>query len=246
MESLREFRGRTAFMSDSLPAYGELRCDQAQSLLCKVNEEAHLKPFFGNTIVFVLDEAEQERLCRVQHRLYEACGDMLCADRLKKESLHITLHDLVSGVPGHATLRSMNTAYAGAMRMLPEILSQFDKPILMRPTWVFSMVNTSVVQGYEPADEGNCARLMEMYERLHQVVMPAYPYLTPHATLAYYRPAAFSNEQLQRLRSVLAELSEPERRRTWGEVDGRSGVWLKREALHYQEFFDMNDYRSMV
>ncbi len=244
METLEQFRVRTAFMSDSLPKEGALHTAWTQSLTCKVNEEGRLKPFFGNTVVFDLDEEEKDRLCALQDVLYERCGDMLCADRLKKESLHITLHDLISGAAGHETLRRMNETFDAAMRVLPELLAEFHQPVLMRPTWVLSMVNTSIVQGYEPIDEEHCARLMKMYERLHEVQMPAYPYLTPHATLAYYRPAEFSNEQLQRLRQTLAFLSADEFRRVDGQSDLRPVAVLRKEKLHYQEFFDMNDYRS--
>ncbi len=244
METLEQFRLRTAFMSDSLPHEGTLRTDLAQSLTRKVDAEGRLKPFFGNTVIFELDERECSRLHDLQTVLYERCGDMLCADRLKKESLHITLHDLVSGEAGHETLRQMNTAFDAAMRVLPEIRGEFHQPVFVRPTWVLSMVNTSIVQGYEPIDEENCARLMGMYECLHRVQMPAYPYLTPHATLAYYRPAEFSDQQLHRLRQTLAFLSADEFRRVRGEDDLRAVVALKNERLHYQEFFDMNDYHS--
>lgn len=241
MESLGEFRARTAFMSDSLPKEGTLCTNRAQSLTCKADERGRLKPFFGNTVVFTLDREERERLESIQTALYERCGDMLCIDRLKKDSLHITLHDLIAGAPTHDTLRRMNDAFSAAMRILPEISADFHKHISLRPTWVFSMVNTSIVQGYEPIDEENCARLMRMYERLHEAVMPDYPFFTPHATLAYYRPAEFSEEQLRRLRAALAELSFSERCRA---QDARRPVLLKAENLHYQEFFSMNDYRT--
>ncbi len=246
LESLGEFRARTAFMSDSLPKEGMFFTNQAQSLTCKVDENGRLKPFFGNTVVFMLDEAECARLETIQSKLYERCGDMLCVDRLKKDSLHITLHDLTAGAPTHETLRRMNDTFSAAMRVLPEILVDFHEPVRLRPTWVFSMVNTSIVQGYEPIDEENCARLMRMYERLHEAVMPSYPFLTPHATLAYYRPAEFSNDRLQSLRAALAELSASEQRRARGEADGRCAVLLRAENLHYQEFFDMNDYRAVT
>lgn len=245
MESLSEFRARTAFMSDSLPKEGGLYTDRVQSLVCKVDSAARLKRFFGNTVVFRLDESEAQRLERLQTRLYEGCGDMLCADRLKKESLHITLHDLTAGAPSHELLQKMNETFTAAMRILPEIKAEFHQPVLVRPTWVFSMVNTSIVQGYEPIDEDNCARLMKMYERLHEAVKPSYPFFTPHATLAYYRPAEFSNEQLWRLRNTLAALSEEECCRLQGEADARRVVALDAQQLVYQEFFDMNDYRTM-
>jgi hypothetical protein len=244
MESLGEFRVRTAFMRDSLPEWGGLCTRGVGSLECKVDASGRLKPFFGNTVVFGLEEREARRLENVQQRLYECCGDMLCADRLKRDSLHITLHDLTNGAPTHDTLRAMNGTFNTAMRILPEISARFHEPVLLRPTWVFSMVNTSIVQGYEPIDEEHCARLMAMYERLHEAVMPAYPFFTPHATLAYYRPAEFSGEQLQRLRAVLAELSESELGRMRGVRDGREAAVLMPQQLAYQEFFNMNDYRT--
>lgn len=101
-------------------------------------------------------------------------------------------------------------------------------------TWVFNMVNTSVVIGFEPAEEADCRRIMSMYEELQQAVRLDYP-LTPHITAAYYKPGKYGHSEIERLAGVCDMLS--------GE---QFVIQLRIENLVYQEFADMNQYETVL
>lgn len=89
------------------------------------------------------------------------------------------------------------------------------------------MVNTSIVLGLAPADEDSWHRLDEMYMALETVVPLGYA-LTPHITMAYFKPGTWSQYDLNYLRQALHSV----------ELD----VELRFEGLFYQEFVDMNHY----
>ena len=89
------------------------------------------------------------------------------------------------------------------------------------------MVNTSVVLGLTPADEESWQRLDVMYMELEKVVPLGYG-MTPHITMAYFRPGVYSFEQYLPLKSTLKPVE-------WN-------VEMKMDQLVYQEFTDMNHY----
>ena len=66
------------------------------SLGDKIDGENRLKPFYGDTVVFDLDEAVKNRISHIVDKLYSAAGDCL-AERLSGSTLHMTLHDLSNG-----------------------------------------------------------------------------------------------------------------------------------------------------
>ncbi len=225
-----------AFAPDSLPHGDGFSTRESRSLLFKVNKEGELLPFWGNTVVFLLDGEACAWVKRVQDELYKACADMLCTERLCEDTFHMTLHDLQSGASDSDIFGRVNDTREQALSVLAEVRAGLTEPIHMRPTWVFNMVNTSIVLGLEPMTEDDCTRLMAAYERFHEVTALPYPYLTPHITLAYYRPDDFDAEQLNRLRGVLVRLSGAE----------KPVIELRSEALMYQEFGSMNRYRTVV
>ena len=102
-----------------------------------------------------------------------------------------------------------------------------EAPIRMRATWMFNMVNTSIVLGLAPADEDSWCRLDEMYTALESVVPLGYG-LTPHITMGYFKPGTYTPYDGDCLRKALRSV----------ELD----VELKFENLVYQEFLDMNHY----
>lgn len=138
----------------------------------------------------------------------------------------MTLHDLVNGIA--ATEETM----ARVEWETRKILNVFpgEGSIQMRGTWVFNMVNTSIVLGLEPVSEQGADCLSAMYRSLESVVPLGYA-LTPHITLAYFRPGVYGAEQLEKLRQVLkpAELS----------------VKLELSKLVLQNFENMNHYITL-
>lgn len=227
LESLSEFRRRTAFVWDSLPREGSFVTNPR--LAEKVGADGKLSPFFGDTVIYELDAREKAALAEIQRALYDGCGSML-AEPLDAASFHVTLHDLNSATepePISAEMARCETAVREILAGLPEALR---RPLEVRATAAFSMVNTSVVLGFEPASEADCAALMELYERLQGVVRLNYP-LTPHVTLAYYRPGDYGEAGLQILRGALAEVNRE-----------LPACELRLAEPVYRRFVDMNHY----
>lgn len=232
IETLNQFRDRTqGFSRDSLPREGCF--ETREGLTLKVGRSGEFLPFSGNTTVFLLEEEVKDRIENIQNALYENCGDML-AEPLKKDSFHMTLHDLLNEGAGRAAEADMQRVRTAAAEILHRIWEREKEPVEMRMTWVFNMVNTSVVIGFEPAEEADCRRIMSMYEELQQAVRLNYP-LTPHITAAYYKPGRYGRDEIERLAGVFDKLSrEP------------FVIRFRIENLVYQEFTSMNQYETVL
>lgn len=210
----------------SLPDWSNFETNP--NLRKKVAEDGALLPFGGNTVVFLLDAHTRGALSRLQGELYERAGWML-ARPLTGDTFHMTLHDLENGPPEDFDLpRRM----AIAREMAEPILASWrnQSPIRMRASWMFNMVSTSVVLGLRPVDSDGWERLGRMYRALEQVRPLGYA-LTPHITLAYYRPGNYDPGELQELRCALRPV----------ELE----LELRMENLVLQEFDDMNHYRTV-
>lgn len=225
METLTEYRRRTGFMWDSLPRSGGIATNP--NLRKKADGDGSLLPFYGDTVIFDLPQEMKRWLSGVQATLHEALGSML-AEPLPQESLHITLHDLQSspdgwpsGMPGNRK-RCETLLSAARKELSPEVT--------VRSACVFSMVNTSIVMGFEPATEEDQQVMMQLYHTFQAVCPLSYP-LTLHATLAYYRPGVYGEEALQALRHTLDGLARE--RREWR---------LLMSDLHYATFDSMARY----
>lgn len=198
-------------------------------LRAKADETGHLLPFEGNTAVFLLDDRVKEELAGLQNRLYLAAGEML-SEPLSPDTFHMTLHDLANGTPGPDTRRWMAETEPAARAVLAQLRQADAAPLEMRATWMFNMVNTSIVLGLAPTGEDSEDRLSRMYEALNGVV-PLHYALTPHITLAYFKPGRYSEAALSSLRAAL------------GPVDLR--LTLPMENLVLQRFSDMNHYMTI-
>jgi len=195
----------------------------------KVDKEGNLLPFLGNTVVFLLDDKTKGKLQQLQESLYQAAPEML-AQPLQMSTFHMTLHDLANGMPDQSGLQDyMNYTRERVLQILP--VWKDAPPLRMKATWLFNMVNTSIVLGLAPADEESWYRLDEMYTTLESVVNLGYA-LTPHITMAYFLPGTYSPEQVQRLTAVLRNV----------ELE----ITLDMKNLVLQEFFDMNHYETVL
>ena len=180
-------------------------------------------------MVFLLSEEEKDALSVLQDSLYAAAGHLL-AQRLSPDTFHMTLHDLANGAPGGKTRAWMQATEPIAKRILEDIKAEDLPPIAMGGTWMFNMVNTSIVLGLAPEDSEGEVRLQRMYEALHAAVPLSYA-LTPHITLAYFKPGTYCGESLEALRSTLHSAPIP--------------ITLDMEKLVLQHFSDMNHYYSL-
>lgn len=203
LETLDEFRKRTnSFNQTSLPERGMIT---GVGLSKKVSPTGRLLRYEGSTVVFKLPDAVKTAIAGIQKMLYEVCSDVL-ADPLSKDTFHITLHDLVSGKPSSKLSREIKQIEPMVLRRVGYISAQ-EQPIRMKSTYLFNMVNTSMVLGFEPEDEDSCYMLMEYYQELQQE-LPLNYLLTPHVTLAYFRPGEIRPDQIKRLQSVVDRVKE--------------------------------------
>ena len=228
MENLQAFHARVdGFQHDSLPHESALTTKPL--LVEKVAQDGTLRPFFGNTMIFDLPQAVQLQIAQWQVTLHHRCGWMF-AQSLAPDTLHMTLHDLLNGVDEAALAESVRQTGEQAKSILAELRKDVQ-PIHLTSTLAFNMTNGSVCLGFAPDTEDDCARLMGMHARFQQVVALNYP-LTPHVTLAYFKPGIYGPEEVAQLAGALAEINAlPKVHLT---VDG--------ECLHYYRFEDMNTY----
>lgn len=209
----------------SLPEEGDFTTNP--NLTKKVNSTGHFLPFYGNTVVFDLDCETKQTLQNLQEQLYASAGWML-SQKLDPCTFHMTLHDLVNAPEMTEDLRiRMKEAEVRAKPMLEQWKGQ--PPLRMKASWLFNMVNTSLVLVLKPSDEESWRRLDEMYMSLERVVPLGYA-LTPHITMAYWKPGTYFQYELNCLRRVLRPV----------ELE----IELRLEDLFYQEFLDMNHYEN--
>jgi len=215
------------YIACSLPQWGEFATNP--NLRKKVDEGGNLLPFLGNTVVFLLDDDTKEKLRQLQESLYRAAPDML-AKPLQMSTFHMTLHDLANGTPEQPGLSDyMKYTRERVSQILPDWKEA--PPLRMKTTWLFNMVNTSIVLGLKPADGESWRRLDEMYTALEDVVRLGYA-LTPHITMGYFLPGTYTQEQLRRLSAALRSVDME--------------ITLDMKNLVLQNFSDMNHYETVL
>ena len=182
-------------------------------------------PFWGNTVIFDLDDDAKQALAALQAELYAAAGEML-AQPLQPSAFHMTLHDLVSGPD---PMPAAHAEMVQASRMaIPAIEYWRDQPpIRMQASWMFNMNHTSIVLGLRPAGGEDALRLTTKYEILQSAKQLDYP-LCPHITLAYFKPGVYGRQAVDALRRVLRPVS--------------LAIELDMDRLHLMNFTDMNHY----
>lgn len=228
MENLHEFHARVdGFEHCSLPHDTPLTTKPL--LVEKVALNGTLLPFFGNTMIFDLPQDVQLAIARMQLILHHRCGAML-AQPLAPATLHMTLHDLLNGVDEDALREPVRRTGEQAKAILARQCRE-SRPIRLTSTLAFNMTCGSVALGFAPDTEDDCARLMTMHAAYQDVVALNYP-LTPHVTLAYFRPGTYGPEDVARLAEALAEINALPKVR----------IAVDAACLHYYTFEDMNTY----
>lgn len=205
----------------------DFRFETAPNLALKIASDGTINPFPGNTVVFRLHRAEREQLSQLQDRLYQRCSHLL-AQPLNPDTFHMTLHDLANGPESPETRRWMAETAPRATAFLKQLKEEYSAPLSLRGTWLFNMVNTSIVLGLEPVC-GCAAQLDALYCRFHEVVPLNYA-MTPHITLAYFKPGRYSLEELSPLRQVLCPVE--------------FSTTFEMRDLEFQTFQDMDHYAT--
>lgn len=232
MESYKQFKERIESFEKRELCLGDGRFEVNPSLLKKVDGGNTFKSFYGDTVVFALDEAFKRQLSEYTDFLYAAAPECFC-ERLQPHTLHITLHDLgnseslsdVAAELFHNELRVIERKH-GIQRL-------GKMPIRLKCKYIFNMVNTSLVLGLYPVDEKNYNKLMALYSVFDDIKKLGYPH-TPHITLAYYNAHGFGAESAQALTNAVNKLN--------GDMDTEISVG----SLFYQKFTDMNNYIDVI
>ena len=232
METLEKYKKRIySFMKEEISEGCTFHTHSELSR--KISDTGSFLTFVGDTVVFLLDDGTQGSLEKYQNQLYEECQDML-ADRIDSKTFHITLHDLSNGNPSEELWQISRKNHIYTTRILEEFRQMNVDSIRLKPVAVFNMMNMSIVLGLEPANDWSCRIIMELYDRLQQVVELNYP-LTLHVTLAYFKPGDYGVESVQKLKRVLGKINSaliPE-------------IEVNIEQLLYQRFDDMNSYYNV-
>ena len=193
----------------------------------KVSYMGNFLPYWGNTVVFDLDEKTMDHLRLEQNNLYEAAEHML-ARRLTPDTLHMTLHGLTEGTgPIPASHERMERMRSGAASLIRQWRGQ--KPLQMRGTWIFNMNHTSLVLGLVPNNHDTYERLMQMHTALDSLVGVKTDFC-PHITLAYFKPGKYVD--IGKLKKALH--ADP------------VIIELPMENLKLKNFTDMNHYETVL
>lgn len=231
-ETLEKFKSRVySFESSSihLDSFGNF--NTAAGLSKKIDDKGNMKDFMGNTVVFSVKENNnmfRERLIYFQQVLYTMCHRML-SEKLSSCTMHMTVHDLLNGSPEEISFEEIK---ALGERINPVLSKARKSPFIinLQSTWVFNMVNTSIVLGLETCSQEDWDILTGVYQSIDSIFHLSYP-LTPHITLAYFKPGCYSGEEIEKLRYTLKALSEEKLKLQFTEKD-----------IEYQIFKNMNNY----
>lgn len=233
METYQEFSDRIDSFEKKETDYGNVYFKGNPSLAQKIDKDNKFRRFYGDTIVFALNDTMKETLAEYVDLLYRSAPECFC-ERLVPDTFHVTLHDL-SNSP---VLRDVaEELFENELRVIEEIreIQKYKKAkIKMKSKYIFNMVGTSLVLGLYPADEDDYCRLMELYSVFDNVKKLSYP-LTPHITLAYYNINGFDVQAARKLETVIAGLND-------NEIETELNV----DRLYYQKFKSMNDYIDII
>lgn len=224
IETLDAYRKRTLFMWDSVPQNG---CFSTDSLRNKVTEDGKFKPFYGDTVIFSLDNDTITWLSEIQNKTYRLCGNIL-SERINPATFHITLHDLKSNL--YSMPNDMKNNEYRAVELIEYAKQKYSNEIQINSQCLFSMVGTSIVMGFEPTTNEDCNVLMSLYEEFQNIVPLSYP-LTLHATIAYYVPGVYDESVLCALKSLFNTVGKGSRK-----------IRLDLNNLNYVIFSSMNSY----
>ena len=197
---LADYEERTAWKNE--PVRGAFHTHK--ELAAKVNADGSYAPFPGCTAVFRPDRLCREVIPLIARVIREKAGDPdLLADPLPDAGIHMTLHDLVSpefcrcdpadpAAYRHETAESLEQAAETTEQIRREYAGC---RITMLADRIVNMVSKSLVLLLKPRSEQDGELLAELYSRFDRIRHLPYP-LTPHITLAYFRPGVIDGDRL--------------------------------------------------
>lgn len=199
-----------------------------KGLFDKVGPDNRFRPFYGDTVVFDLDENVKARVVSMIKKLYDTVPECFC-EKLGAETVHMTMHDLSASVSERETAANEEKLKA-VLRAKP-----FRRQLIrMKTNRVLNMVGRSLVLTLLPENGDEWDKLQELYSLIDNVKKCDYPFFTPHITLGYYNYHGFDNDSRLKLREVINELNRDSVTFT-----------LSADKLYYQHFTDMNSYENI-
>lgn len=231
MESFKEFKDRINAFETREIDLGREYFNVNHSLVHKVGKNNRFKPFFGDTVVFDLGNSVKAQLSAIEDELYGYASACFC-ERLDAETFHVTLHDLCNSEHLRNISEDLFYNELNVISKISEARNSSDR-ITFRSKFIFNMVNTSLVMGLYPSDEGSYERLMALYSLFDNIKKLDYPF-TPHITLAYYNVNGFDARAAVKLKSVVERLNSS------------LEMEFRPEKLVYQKFTSMNDYFDII
>ncbi len=198
MSLTEEYERRTAWKYE--PIRGTFHT--AESLVNKVSPEGRFVPFSGSTVVFRADKICLQVTGMMQDLLYCKLGDFgMLAERLPVSTVHMTLHDLLSpeagitGTAGEKAGKIWDSVLRAAEIVDSAARDYAGQRIKMVPDRIVNMVSKSLVLLLRPRTERDFETLSELYRRFDRIRPLPYP-LTPHITLAYFRPGTLDGDRI--------------------------------------------------
>ena len=233
MSLLSDFDERTAWKRERITGWFGTN----PNVLNKVDPDGQYRTFPGTTVVFRCNEPMFEVISPLQDELhFQLTESEILAQRLPSATFHMTVHDLVSPEQKNAhSLPDYFHEMDDSLRRAVEVVSSFrksyrDKCISMAADHVVNMVSKSIVMLLKPVKEEDFELLLEMYHQFDEIIRLPYP-LTPHITLAYFKPCMIDGDKLGK---VVVSLNE--RLKTLPVFD------FTVENLTAQRFLDMQTY----
>lgn len=232
METYQEFLDRIDSFEKKEIQYGNSCFMGNPSISQKVSKNNTFREFYGDTIVFALDDLVKEKLAEYVDSLFQSAPECFC-ERLVPNTFHVTLHDLSNSPTLQNVAEQIFENELQAIEKMGEI--QEYKKIKMKSRYIFNMVDTSLVLGLYPADEDEYRKLMELYRICDDIIKLNYPF-TPHITLAYYNVNGFDLQASRLLENAVNQLND----REFFEIE------LNVSSLYYQKFKSMNHYVNII
>lgn len=204
------------------------------SISQKVNNDNTFKNFYGDTIVFALDTITKEKLTEYVDLLYRSAPECFC-ERFDPNTFHVTLHDLSNSPSLHDVAEELFENECSVIEKKKVLQNYRNTKIKMKSTYIFNMVNTSLVLGLIPVDEDNYCRLMDLYSIFESVQKLNYLF-TPHITLAYYNVNGFDLQAARSLENIVYQQN----------TNFKMELELRVDYLYYQKFKSMNYYIDVI
>lgn len=233
METYAEFLARINSFEKMPIDFGKGHFDGSPSIAHKVNIDNTFKRFYGDTVVFGLDEAVKNKLAKYVDELYRVAPECFC-ERLVSHTFHVTLHDLSNSAVLSDVAEELFRNELKIIEIASAIKKHKSAKLKMKSNNIFNMVGTSLVMGLYPTSDVDYRTMMELYAAVDGVKKLGYP-LTPHITLAYYNVNGFSSRSAQKLIDVVNNLNADP-----------IELELNVDDLFYQKFTSMNNYIDII